>query len=111
MFDLIFHIILLTLSIMMVAAVLPGMKVKDLGTSFKVAIVYSIVNFLIGWILTFLSFPLIILSFGLFIFVINGFLLWITNALLEDFEIEGCGTAIIAALLLALVNMILHWIF
>lgn len=105
------HLILLTLSIMIVAAVLPGMKVKDLGTSLKVAIVYSIVNFLLFWILAFFSMPFIILTFGLFVFVINGFLLWVTNALLEDFEIDGCGTAVIGALLLAIVNMILSWIF
>ena len=44
-------------------------------------------------------------------FVINAFLLWITDKLIDDFEIDGFGATLIAAFLIALVDSLLRWIF
>ena len=101
---------LLAVAVFVVAQFLPGIKLKDFMTGVKVALVYSIIDFFIGWILTGLSLPFIILSLGLFIFVINGFLLWLTNALLDGFELDGCGTAVLASFLISVVDMVLHWV-
>ena len=48
---------------------------------------------------------------GVFLILINAFLLWITDQLLEDFEIEGIGTTFIAALLITITDTILAIIF
>ena len=99
------NILLLSAAIFIVASIMPTIRVKNYGTALIVALVYSVINFLIGWLLRFLAFPFIFLTLGLFTFVINAFLLWITDKLIEDFEIKGIGSTLIAAFLIT----IIHW--
>ena len=105
------NILLLSVAVFLVAELTPGIRLKNFGTAIIVAIVYSLINFLIGWLLVFLSLPFMIITFGLFIFIINGFLLLITDKMMEDFEIDGIGTTFLAAFLITIVNSILRWIF
>jgi putative membrane protein len=56
-----------------------------------------------------LALPLVILTLGLFYFVINAFLLWITAMLIEGFEVKGFFNTIIAALLISFIDTVLHW--
>ncbi|MFZ0390234.1 MAG: phage holin family protein [Calditrichia bacterium] len=109
--ELIWNILLLSIVVFLVAKLLPGIYLKGFGTAIIVAVVYSIINFLIGWLLTLLALPLLILTLGLFKFVINGFLLWITDKLIKDFRIEGCLTTILAAFLITVFSTLLQWIF
>jgi putative membrane protein len=80
-------------------------------TALLVAVVYSLVNFFLGWILAFLSMPFIFITLGLFHFVLNAFMLWITDKILDDFEIDSVKTTVIAAILITVVNGLLNWIF
>ena len=111
MINILWNILLLSVAVFLVAQLLPGIRLKNFGTAIIVAIVYSLINYLIGWLLGFLTLPLIILTFGLFKFVINGFLLLITDKVMEDFEIDGIGTTFLAAFLITVVDSILRWIF
>jgi putative membrane protein len=110
MIQIIIKILILSVSIFLIAKLLPGIRVKSFRTAIGVAVVYSIINFLVGWILKLLALPLILITFGLFIFVINATLLWITDKLIDDFEIDGFGLTILAAFLITIVNSILDWI-
>ena len=107
----ILSILLLSVAIYLIAHLMPSVYVKSFGTAVIIAIVYSVINFLFGWILTFLALPFIIITFGLFILVINTFLLWITDKILDDFRIDGLGSTFIAAVLITITNGILRWIF
>lgn len=107
----ILNILLLSLAVYVVARVLPGIRLKNFGTAIIVAIVYSVINFLLFKILVFLTLPATILTFGLFIFVINAFLLWLTDKFLDDFKIDGFFTTLIAAFLITVINNVLRWIF
>ena len=111
MFSFLWNIILLSLAVFLVARLLPNIHLKSFGTAIVVALVYSLISYLIGWLLLFLTLPAVILTFGLFKFVINAFLLWITDKLLDDFKIEGFGTTLIAAFLITVIDSILRWIF
>ena len=111
MVDIILRLLLLTISIVIVAEIMPGIKVRDFGTGLKVAVVYSIIHFLLSGVLIFFTLPFVLLSLGLFIFVINALLLMFTNGLVEGFEIEGCSTAVIASVLISLINLALTTIF
>jgi putative membrane protein len=110
MIQIIIKILILSVSIFLIAKLLPGIRVKSFRTAIGVAVVYSIINFLVGWILKLLALPLILITFGLFIFVINATLLWITDKIIDDFEIDGFGLTILAAFLITIVNSILDWI-
>jgi putative membrane protein len=105
------NILLLATAIFIVANVMPGIKIKNLWTTLLVAIVYSLVNFLVGWLLRFLSLPFIFITFGLFNFVVNAAMLWLTDILMDDFEIDGLLNTLIAAFLITIINSGLRWLF
>ncbi len=111
MMNILWNILLLSVAVFLVAELMPGIRLKNFGTAVTVAIVYSLINFLIGWLLILLSLPLLIITFGLFKFIINGFLLLLTDKMMGDFEIDGIGTTFLAAFLITLVDSLLRWIF
>ena len=99
-----------SLSVFVVARILPGMRIKGLGTAIAVAAVYGILKFFFYWILVFFSLPFILLTLGLFLLVINAVLLWVTDVLIEDFEIDGCLTTIIASVVISLFDVVFRWV-
>ena len=105
------EVFVLTLAILAVAALLPGIKLKSPGTAVLVAVVYALVDFFLFKILAFLAFPFVLLTFGLALIVINAGLLWLTDQLVDDFEIKDFPTTLIAALLISGVKWLLYWIF
>ena len=76
-----------------------------------IALVFGVVNAFIGPVLKLLSLPVIFLTLGLFALAINGFLLWVTakfsSALGLQFQVEGCWTAILGALIVSIVSALL----
>ncbi|MCB1694048.1 MAG: phage holin family protein [Pseudomonadales bacterium] len=110
MIELILHLLLLGLVIFFIAERLPGIYVRDYGTALGVAVVYGLINITLGTIFKILSIPLIVLTLGLFLLVINTFLLWLTDQLFDDFEIEDMGTTFIAAVLITIADSLLGWI-
>ncbi len=107
----IINMLILSVTIFLVAELLPGIRVKNFFTAVIVAIVYSVINFFMGWLLVFLTLPFMILTFGLFKLVINAFLLWITDKLMADFEIKDLLTTFVAASLITIVDSLLRWVF
>ncbi|WP_185968066.1 phage holin family protein [Thalassotalea sp. PS06] len=105
------NILLLSISIFLVSKMMSGIHLKSFWTAVVVAIVYSIADILLYWFLVIISMPLIILTFGLFVFVLNAFLLWLTDQLLDDFEIESFGTTLVASFIITVINLVLGWIF
>ncbi len=91
---------------------LPGIRFEGSWlTLFGVALVFGIVNAFLGTILKLLSLPVIFLTLGLFALVINGFLLWLTGrlstALGLQFQVDGCWTSILGALIISIVSALL----
>ena len=107
----IWNILILTVAVFIVANILPGIHIKNVFTALVVAIVYSFINFFVGWLLVFLTLPFVIITFGLFKLVINAFLLFITDKLIDDFEIKDGFTTLMAALLITLVDSGIHFLF
>jgi len=74
-----------------------------------VGLVMGIVNLLVKPIVTFFSFPLVVLTLGLFFLVINGLMLWLAAALLPGhLRVDGCGAAILGGLVIAVLNWLVH---
>ena len=75
----------------------------------EVALVFGLVNAILGPILRFLSLPLAIVTFGFFILVVNGFLLWIAEHLTSSLHIDHFfWDAIFGALVIAIVSWLLN---
>lgn len=108
--NLIWNMLILSVAVFAVAKLLPSVRIKSFWTALLVAIVFSILNVLIGWLLTFLALPLIWITFGLFKLVINAFLLWLTDLLIEDFKIETFGWTLLAAVLITIIDSLIKWL-
>ena len=83
---------------------IPGMVINGWSTLLVIAVVWGILTLLFKPILILLTLPINILTLGLFTFAINATLLLITSSLVPGFEIAGFGTALIAAVVLTIVN-------
>ena len=68
------------------------------------AAVFTLVNMWLRPVVRLLSLPLIILTLGLFLFVVNVLMLYVTDWLVPDFEIETLGAGILGAIVVSLVN-------
>lgn len=110
MIAIIWNVGILSIVIFIVTKFLPGIRLKNYFTAFIVALVYSLINYVFGWLLVLLSLPFMFLTFGLFKFVINAFMLWVTDKLIEDFEIESFKTTFIAAFLITVIDSMIKWI-
>ena len=106
--------IVFTLIALISPHVFPGIKVKGFGAAAAVALVFGLLNLLIGWLLiamlSFITLPLIWITLGLFKIVvttvINALLLKMTDALLEPFELAGWVPALLMGFLFALGGLI-----
>jgi len=100
--------LVLSISVFIVTKIMPSVYVKNFRTSLLVALVYGILKLLLTKILVLLSLPFIVLTLGLFYFIINAFLLWLTDKLIEGFQIKGVFITIIASILISIIDAVLH---
>ena len=95
-------------ALLIISYFLPGVLwVKNLGSALAAAFLLGFVNAVIRPILVLLTLPLTVLTFGLFLFVLNAFLLWLVSALVGGFYVNGLWGAIIGSVLISIVT----WIF
>src|SRR5574338_994584 len=82
------------------AQVLPGVHVADYGTAILFAIVLGFLNIFLRPILIILTLPLTLLTFGLFLFIINTITVLLASEWVRGFEIDSFGWGLIFSLLL-----------
>lgn len=95
-------------AIILTAALLKGFQVTP-WAAIVGSVFLGIVNAVIRPLLLILTLPLNILTLGLFTFVVNGFMLWITSATIRGFDIHGFGWAILTAIVLSLVSFVISY--
>jgi putative membrane protein len=100
--------VMMSISIYLVGHFTTLYKVDDYGTALVSAFVLALVNAVIKPVLFFLTFPVTIITLGLFLLVINGVMLMLVSAFVPRFRINGCGAATIASIIISLVNMLLE---
>jgi putative membrane protein len=99
-----------TLAILISAYFLPGVTVRNLAAALLTALVLGFINAIIRPVLVFLTFPLTIVTLGLFIFVLNALLVLLTSALVPGFSVHGFWWALLFSLVFSLVSFLLHQI-
>jgi putative membrane protein len=72
------------------------------------AAVFTVVNMWLRPVVRLLSLPLIILTLGLFLFVVNVLMLYVTDWVVPAFEIRTLGAGILGSIIVSLVNWVLH---
>jgi putative membrane protein len=99
------HWVLSALCILVVARFVPGIVVQGFGAALLAAVIIGFVNGTIGLLLKILTFPLIVLTFGIFWFIINALMLKFASLLVPGFYVQGFGAAFWGAIILSLLNI------
>ncbi|MGP0017614.1 MAG: phage holin family protein [Candidatus Sulfotelmatobacter sp.] len=100
--------VLSALAVWIVAQLGLGISVKGLRTALVAALVIGFINATLGAVLKIVTFPLTIVTLGLFWLVINALMLELASKLLSPgFQVRGFFAAFIGAILLSLVNLLL----
>ncbi len=107
---LIFRWIMNALALLVAAAIVPGFGVASFYAALVGALVLGIVNTLIRPLLFVLTLPVNILTFGLFSFVLNALMLLLVGTIVKGVEVGGFVTAILAALVIWIVNALTYWL-
>jgi putative membrane protein len=107
MVSLVIHLLLTTVLLRVVAYAIKGIEVDGWVPAFLGAVVLAIVNNFIRPIALFLTFPLSLVTLGLFIFVVNAVMLWVVAAVVPGMRIKGFGAALLGSLLLTVLNYLI----
>ena len=102
------HWVLSALCILVVARFVPGFFVRSFGTALIAAVVIGLVNSTIGALLKIVTFPLTILTFGIFWLLINALMLKFAAVFVPGFEVRGLWPAFWGGLILSVLNMIVR---
>lgn len=102
------HWVVKAISLLIVAQILPGIKVDGFGAAFIAAAVIGLVSAILGLFLKIILLPFIILTLGIVYFLINGLMLKLASEMVPGFRVDGCMTAVIGSILLTLVDYALN---
>ena len=86
--------------------IVPGIQIKSFSSLLISAIVLGLINVFLRPILWLLTAPLSVLTFGLFTLVINALMIKLAATMVPDFKVSGFGSALLAAIVMALIGVI-----
>ncbi|RYZ60350.1 MAG: phage holin family protein [Proteobacteria bacterium] len=92
------------LALGLMSAIMPGIRLKGVGSAFLATFVLGALNATLLRILWVLTLPLTIVTLGLFLLVLNGAMLKLTAKLVNGFKVEGWLSAIVGSLVLTLTH-------
>jgi putative membrane protein len=102
--------LLSAIALLVVAYVVPGFYVAGFTSALWAALIIGLINATLGLLLKILTFPLTIVTLGIFWFVVNAVILEFASWFAPGFHIRSFGAAFIGAISLSLLNMFLRWL-
>lgn len=105
MLEFVVHLVLTAALLLIVANVVRGVDVQGWGAALLGALALGLVNAIVRPLMLVLTLPLTVLTFGLFLLVINALMLWLVAALVPGIRVRGFGPAFLGALLLTVLNV------
>jgi putative membrane protein len=105
---LLLHWILSAIALLIVSRIVPGFHVHGLEPALIAALVIGLLNATVGLVLKIITFPLSILTLGLFLLVINGIMILVAANFVPGFIVYGFGPAFWGAVVLALLGMVIR---
>ena len=105
MIEFLAHLLLTAALLLLVANLVRGVEVEGWGSAILGALVLGLVNAFVRPLMVVLTFPLTILTFGLFLLVVNALMLWLVAAMVPGIRVQGFGPALLGSLLLTLLNL------
>jgi putative membrane protein len=94
-------------SLLITAYIVPGFQFDSFGTAAIAALILGLVNAFVRPIVFIFTLPITIVTLGLFLFVINAFMLWFVGVLTPGFIVNGFIPALLASIVLTIVSTVL----
>jgi putative membrane protein len=105
------RVVINTAALLLAAHVVTGVEVRSLPVALAAGLVLGLINAVVRPVLVFLTFPLTLLTLGLFLLVLNAFCVWLTSALVPGFTVRGVWPALLTALIVSAVSWVLSAFF
>ena len=103
------RVLITGIAVFLAVMIVPGLEVDSFSSGLAAVLVLTFLNLLVRPILFVLTLPLIILTMGLFLIVVNALLLEFTAYLVSGFSVTGFWPAVGGAVVISLVTMILNF--
>lgn len=100
-----------SLAVYATANILDGIHIKSFGTAILVALVLGLINAIVRPVFVFFSIPFIIVTLGLFLFIINALLLQLSAAVVGGLTIDGFWWAVAGSLLISVISWTISTVF
>ena len=108
MIKLLIHWVLSAAVLLIIARIVPGFQVQGLEPALIAALVIGLLNGTLGLLLKIITFPITILTLGLFLLVINALLLKLASLFTPGFKVHGFLNAVVGSLVLTILSSILR---
>ena len=108
MFRALIHWVLSGIALMVVANIVPGFYVNDLQSALLAAFVIGVLNATLGFLLKVITFPFAIVTFGVFLLVINAAMIMLASKIVAGFIVYGWVPAFWGAAVLAMIGMLIR---
>lgn len=102
--------LLSALALLIVAHLVPGFHISSLTTALIAALVFGFLNMTLGLVLKLVTLPLTILTLGIFLLVVNAFVLELASGFVRGFRISSFSAAFWGAAALALIQMLFRFL-
>lgn len=102
--NIIYRWLITSLGVMIAAQIVPGITITSFWVALAVALALGVLNIIVGWPLKLLTFPLSVVTFGLFLLVINAWVFWMTS-IVKGFEVAGFWPALGGSLIVTLFSV------
>ncbi len=96
------------LALLVVSRLVRGFEIDTIGTALAVALVFGLLNATLGLVLKLITLPLTLITFGVFLLVVNAILLELASSFVRGFHIRSFGAAFWGAAVFALLQLLLR---
>ncbi len=102
------NILITAITLLIIANFVPGIYVSGFYIAMVVAVIWGVLGLTVRPILTILTLPINLITFGLFSFVMNALLFWLLSTFIDGFDVAGFIPALIGSAIISGVSWILH---
>ncbi len=97
-----------TIAILVAAYIIPGIRIDSLGAALVGAAILGILNAVLRPILVILTFPITLITLGLFLFVLNALIFLLAGSLLDGFNVRSFWSALLGSLVVSIVSFLAY---
>jgi putative membrane protein len=102
------HILVTALTLILISNFVSGIQVSSFYIAIVVAVIWGILGLTVRPVLTILTLPINIITFGLFSFILNALLFWLLSTFIAGFTVSGFIPALVGSAIISAVSWILH---